>query len=113
MNSREKGARYEEAAAVYLQNQGYQILERNFRCRQGEIDLIARDREYLVFVEVKYRRTSRQGEPAEAVGPKKQLRIRKTAAYYLYLHRIPESVLCRFDVVAVGGDRIRLIQNAF
>ena len=55
MNRRETGSRYEKQAAVYLEQKGYEILEMNFRCRRGEIDLVARDGEYLVFVEVKYR----------------------------------------------------------
>ena len=67
MNKREVGAAYEEAAAVFLEKNGVRILERNFRCRQGEIDLIGRDGEYLVFFEVKYRKNADAGLPAEAV----------------------------------------------
>ena len=66
MNKREVGAAYEEAAAVFLEKNGVRILERNFRCRQGEIDLIGRDGEYLVFFEVKYRKNADAGFPAEA-----------------------------------------------
>ena len=63
MNRRETGSRYEKQAAVFLEQKGYEILEMNFRCRRGEIDLVARDGEYLVFVEVKYRADLRCGRP--------------------------------------------------
>ena len=75
MNRRKIGAAYEEAAAVFLEKNGVHILEKNFRCRQGEIDLIGRDGEYLVFFEVKYRKSADLGLPAEAVGAAKQRRI--------------------------------------
>ena len=71
MNKREIGSGYEEMAAAYLIEQGYKIVARNFSGRRGEIDIIARDGEYLVFVEVKYRRDERQGSPAEAVDYRK------------------------------------------
>ena len=67
-NKRETGTRKEELAADFLTRRGVKILERNFRCRQGEIDLIGMDGQYLVFVEVKYRKTARNGMPAEAGG---------------------------------------------
>ena len=79
MNRRETGSRYEKQAAVFLEQKGYEILEMNFRCRRGEIDLVARDGEYLVFVEVKYRADLRCGRPAEAVTPAKIQRIRTAA----------------------------------
>lgn len=107
------GASYEEQAARYLEKQGYRILERNFFSRYGEIDLIAKDGDTLVFIEVKYRSSIAAGDPAEAVTEKKQGRIRKTAQYYLCRHRISEDIPCRFDVAAVLGSQIRLIKNAF
>ena len=89
------------------------ILEHNFRCRQGEIDLIGRDGRYLVFFEVKYRKTARNGMPAEAVGYAKQQKIRYTAQFYLYSRRYRENMPCRFDVVSILGDQISWIRDAF
>ncbi len=97
----------------FLEQAGYQILERNFSCRQGEIDLIAREGTYLVFIEVKYRRNLGSGSPLEAVNPAKQEKIRRTALYYLYCRGYDEDTPCRFDVVAVTGERFELIRNAF
>ena len=113
MNRREVGSRYEDTAAAYLINHGYEILCRNFRGRQGEIDLIGRDGRYLVFIEVKYRKNAESGDPAEAVTGLKQERIRYTAQYYLYSHGFGEDTPCRFDVVSILGDEIRLIRDAF
>lgn len=112
-NNRLSGARYEEAAAEFLQRQGLSILEKNYRCRQGEIDLIVMDGRYLVFVEVKYRKDTAKGEPAEAVGFYKRQHICRTAEYYLYSHRYGANVPCRFDVVSILGEEISWIQNAF
>lgn len=72
MNTRKTGAEYEQIAAEYLQEKGYHILERNFRCRYGEIDLIAEQGETLVYVEIKYRGSMRCGNPLEAVDSKKR-----------------------------------------
>lgn len=113
MNKRQVGSRYEAAAAAYLKDQGYEVLECNYRCRQGEIDLICRHGGYLVFVEVKYRAREKMGAPAEAVDDRKQERIRGAAAFYLYSRRLPEDTPCRFDVVGILGDGVEVIQNAF
>lgn len=113
MDKRQTGSRWEAQAALFLEQAGYQILERNFRCRQGEIDLVAREGRYLVFVEVKYRRSLAWGSPQEAVNPEKQGRIRRTALYYLYSHGYGEEMPCRFDVVAVTGEKMELIRDAF
>jgi putative endonuclease len=112
-NLRKKGGAYESRAAEYLTAQGYQIIEHNFHCRMGEIDLIARDGTYLVFVEVKYRATAAKGMPAEAVSYNKQRKICAAAAYYLMKHGYMENVSVRFDVIAILGEDISLIQNAF
>lgn len=112
-NRRRLGAAYEERAAEYLQNHGYQILERNFRCKIGEIDLIARDAEVLVFLEVKYRRSGRYGGPAEAVTPAKQRTICRVADFYRMSRQIPESQSCRFDVVAILGEQVQVYKDAF
>ncbi|MEZ3504958.1 MAG: YraN family protein [Lachnospiraceae bacterium] len=113
MNKRQTGAAYEEQAARWLALQGYQIVERNYRCRQGEIDLIVRDGTYLVFAEVKYRRGGQAGHPAEAVDIHKQRKIFRAAACYCYERRVPENQACRFDVVSILGGRIEHIKNAF
>lgn len=112
-NRRQIGTEEEALAAAFLKKQGYRILEQNFRCRLGEIDLIARDGSALVFIEVKYRKSSAYGNPAEAVDSRKQQKICKVADYYRMKHRIPEGQACRFDVVAIQGRAIRLIRDAF
>ena len=112
-NRRQTGTVYEEKAAAFLEEKGFHIVERNFRCRQGEIDLIARDGRYLVFVEVKYRSGQKAGHPAESVHFKKQQRIIQTARYYCYQHHIPEIQPCRFDVVTILGEQTEHIEHAF
>jgi putative endonuclease len=89
----------ERAAERFLRRRGYRILTRRYRVAVGEIDLIARDCDTLVFVEVK---TRRQGEPLEAVTPEKQRRLTRAAVRFLYRHEIEDvGIPCRFDVVAV------------
>lgn len=112
-NNRETGSRHETQAAVFLTEQGYEILERNYRCRKGEIDLIAKEQGYLVFIEVKYRSSGYSGDPAEAVDMKKRRRIAGAAGYYLMTHGYGEDTPCRFDVVAILGDEVRVVQDAF
>jgi len=104
----------EDLAVQYLEQQGYTILERNYRLRIGEVDIIARDEEYLVFIEVKTRRSKRFGSPFEAVDIRKQQQIVKVAAAYVREREIP----VRFDAVAVhlmsGQDiRVEVLKNAF
>lgn len=111
-NKRTIGTTYEKIAGAYLETQGYQILEYNYRYRRGEIDIVARDGEYLVFCEVKYRSGNRSGHPAEAVDYKKQRTISQCALYYLTVHRMTDSA-CRFDVVSIEGEKITLYRNAF
>ena len=112
-NKRAKGGLYEQKAAAYLKKQGYVILETNYRCRQGEIDLIAREGETLVFVEVKYRSTARYGMPSEAVDARKQRRICNVASFYLYRNHLPADTPVRFDVAAVSEQNMEMIENAF
>ena len=78
---RKTGTVYEQAVGYYLEQQGYEILVYNYRCRFGEIDLIGKDGEYLVFCEVKYRKNQRKGSPLDAVDKKKQQKI-KTVVYW-------------------------------
>ncbi|MEY8352207.1 YraN family protein [Lachnospiraceae bacterium 54-53] len=112
-NNREIGNEYEDVAAACLEQAGYVILERNYRNKLGEIDIVAEDGRDLVFIEVKYRLNLKKGDPAEAVHSKKQHRIRNAARGYLYQHRLGEDVPCRFDVVAILGSQVRLIRDAF
>lgn len=113
-NKRRIGAAYEQRAAEYLKRQGFQIIKQNFYSRWGEIDIIARDGEYLVFVEIKYRKDLACGDPLEAVNARKQKRICRTASYFCMRGGYPDTTPCRFDVVAVLGEReIAHIKNAF
>ncbi|MDO4554458.1 MAG: YraN family protein [Lachnospiraceae bacterium] len=110
---RKAGSLGEQLAAAYLEKKGFEILEYNYRCRQGEIDLIAREKEYLVFIEVKARRTKASGYPAEAVDLRKQQKICRTAQFYCLEHRIHTDCPIRFDVIEILGDKVRWIGNAF
>ena len=108
----------ERLAAQYLKDQGYQILEHNYRLRSGEIDLIAKQGKRIVFVEVKTRRTLKFGVPQAAVTPAKQKQISKLALSYLQSHDLLD-LPCRFDVVAIflssksTPARLKHIENAF
>ncbi|MCI8463542.1 MAG: YraN family protein [Lachnospiraceae bacterium] len=113
MNKRMAGTEGERQAAEYLEARSFRILERNFRCTQGEIDIIGVHEGYLVFVEVKYRSSDGKGSAAQAVNMKKQRRICRTADYYRYVNRLTEDTGVRYDVVAIQGKEIRWIQNAF
>ena len=113
INKRKTGFEYEKQALEYLQNNGYIIVCTNFYCRRGEIDIIAKDGEYLVFVEVKYRKSLKYGYPQEAVSVNKQKRIIMSAVYYCMKNNIPADTPVRFDVVAVLDKDITLLKNAF
>lgn len=113
MNKREMGSRQEEHACEYLKEKGYEILEQNFFSRFGEIDIIARQKDTIVFAEVKYRSDTRISSPEEAVGYKKRKRIIKTADYYRVKKGIMESTSCRFDVLAITEEGIVHHTNAF
>lgn len=107
------GARAEERCAELLRGAGLRIIERNWRCRHGEIDLIAEEAGTVVFAEVRMRTSRRYGGAAESVTAAKQARI--LAAARLYLTRRREAP-CRFDVLLVGpreGEEVRWIRNAF
>lgn len=109
MRRGELGRLGEDFAAGLLTAEGYRVIERNFRCRAGEIDIIAEKNGELSFVEVKTRRTLTFGQPAEAVTLEKQRRLRETAAYYIHTH----TVCCRtirFQIVEVFCNQI---YNAF
>lgn len=113
MNRRSIGTEYEKAAGAWLTDQGYLILEYNYRCRRAEIDIVAREGRYLVFVEVKYRKNRKEGSAAEAVDERKKRRIRMGAVFYLKEKSCPLSAPVRFDVVSIDEGKIRLFRNAF
>ncbi|MGY6502067.1 MAG: YraN family protein [Acidimicrobiales bacterium] len=108
----ELGAAGESAAAAWYEAEGYVILDRNWRCREGEIDLVVARGRVVVFSEVKTRSSTRFGVPAEAVTPAKQARIRRLATRWLREGSARPADL-RFDVVAVTGDRVEVIEGAF
>lgn len=111
-NRRKTGTKYEKIAGEFLEKQGYQILEYNFRCRYAEIDIVAKDGEYLVFCEVKFRRSGELSAALEAVSVPKQMRLSGAAVYYLMKKGCTEMP-CRFDVVGIAGNQISLRKNAF
>jgi putative endonuclease len=111
------GSEGERAAAEFLEARGYRILERNYRTRLGELDLVADEGGTLVFVEVKVRRNDRFGGPAAAITAAKQARIARLAQQYVVSRRLGERP-CRFDVVLIRGEdpgtrRIELLPGAF
>lgn len=107
------GAQAEALACAHLEQAGLTLVTRNYRCPQGEIDLVMNEREVLVFVEVRYRRSSAFGTPAETVDRRKQARLRAAAGHYLIKHAV--DCVCRFDVVAISGDLLRVewLRDAF
>jgi len=119
MNKKELGQKGEEIAVQYLEDKGYEILQRNYRYGRGEIDVIAKDPQdgYTVFVEVKTRQNLDFGAPEYAINRKKQLQVKKIAELYLADKEIYE-LDCRFDVIAIVlGDGknpdINHYENAF
>ncbi len=106
------GADGEATAAAWYEARGYQVLHRNWRCREGELDLVVRRGRELVFVEVKTRRTDRFGIPAEAITPTKQRRLRALASRYLAATEARAASL-RFDVVSILAGELEVIEAAF
>ena len=115
MDTKEIGKKGERAVALYLKLRLYKILKRNYNTRYGELDIIAKNRKYLCFVEVKTRSVKSYGSPAEYVDKYKQNRIIKTA--YSYLKYNPTNLMPRFDIAEVYHDngkfKINYIKNAF
>ena len=118
-NRKRLGETAEAFAANYLKAKGYRILAQNYRCRHGEIDIVALDKFTLVFIEVRAKRSLDFGLPQESVGHRKQKKLREVARYYLATERDKGSI-CRFDVVAVLYDvenqkvqKLEHIENAF
>lgn len=114
MNNREIGLYGENIAKEYLNNNGFNVVEMNYRTKLGEIDIIAKDKENIVFVEVKSRKNLNYGYPAEAVNAKKQNKITSVANFYLLTNNLYKKKV-RFDVIEVylKDNSINHIENAF
>jgi putative endonuclease len=113
INKRSVGTKFEQIALQYLMDHGYTLIEQNFQCRTGEIDIIAKEKEYLVFIEVKYRANTAKGLPQEAIDARKIQKITRTAQYYMLKNHIPQDTACRFDAVIILNQDISIIQDAF
>jgi putative endonuclease len=116
-SSKSKGSEGEEIAAHFLEKLGYTILEKNYRTKFGEIDLIGKDGDTIAFIEVKLRSGKKYGAPSEAVDHKKRTQIGRLALYFLSRKKM-EDVLCRFDTVSLlpnekGNYECELIKDAF
>ncbi|MGQ9425946.1 YraN family protein [Gilvimarinus sp. F26214L] len=110
------GQRAEREAEAFLCAKGLRLEERNFSCKLGEIDLIMRDGDTLVFAEVRYRTNPRFGSPAESVDYRKQQKIVRSAQYFMQRKRLVDAIPCRFDVVSITGGappQIQWIKDAF
>ena len=106
------GKNGEDMAISYLQSRGYKIIERNYKTKFGEIDIIAADGEYIVFVEVKKRFSKEYGPPELSITRSKRLHIAKSALSYIKLKKLINRPV-RFDVIALTAEKIELIKNAF
>lgn len=113
MNTRKKGTRYEEQAGVFLNANNIRDITYNYRTRYGEIDIVGYDGDVLVFFEVKYRRTTDAGYAAEAVDMRKRYRICRVSDHYMMMNHISADTQVRYDVIAIDGDHIEWIENAY
>jgi len=115
-DTKELGKKGEEVALRFLKRNGYRILQRNYVCKMGEVDIIARERDTLAFIEVKTRTSTTFGPPQLAVNASKQMQLSKAALYFLKEKKL-EEMKARFDVVAIllgpKGEEIELIKDAF
>ncbi|MES2603489.1 MAG: YraN family protein [Pseudomonadota bacterium] len=114
----QKGQHFEDSALQFLQARNMQLVERNYRCRLGEIDLVVHDGATLVFVEVRYRRSNSHGPAFATVDARKQHKIRNAARHFLHRYKQYGNCVCRFDVMGIEADsagkpRIQWIPNAF
>ena len=113
MNKREVGKLYENRAKEYLKNIGYEIIDTNFSCKIGEIDIVGKNDGYICFIEVKYRDENSLAKGFYAVNKNKQLKIFKVAQVYLMAKKLSLNTACRFDVISIDGNEITLFKNAF
>lgn len=102
-NTLATGQESERLAEQFLQSQGLTLVERNYRCKAGEIDLIMRDDEHLVFVEVRFRKSGRFGSASETIDSRKQQKVIRAAEHYLQARWRGSLPACRFDVIAIQG----------
>lgn len=100
---RNVGTQWEDLALAHLQQSGLKLLNRNFNCRYGEVDLVARDRDVVVFVEVRFRRNAARGDGTASIGSSKREKLVRTAGVYLQAHPQLAASPCRFDVVSCAG----------
>lgn len=112
-NSTDIGSAAETKASNYLTTQGLSIVEQNFSAKTGEIDIIALDKDVLVFVEVKFRRSAQFGQPYETVTYRKQQKIIRTAQGFLQRHKKYANNACRFDIISILNSEITWLKNAF
>lgn len=112
-NKREIGYKYEEIVVSYAVKSGFKIIERNYRTKFSEIDIIINDNNTIVFVEVKYRKINSFYEAVYSVSKAKQKRISKGALYYIMSNNLSLDNKYRFDVVAIDGKKLKWIKNAF
>ena len=101
---RASGAHYESLALAHLERAGLALIERNFNCRYGEIDLVMRERDVVVFVEVRFRSASRFGDGVDSIGAAKRAKLVRAAGAFLAEHPRLAGAACRFDVLAIAGD---------
>lgn len=111
--TKQTGDLYEKRTADYLESLGYHVLEKNFRCRYGEIDIISGKDGLIAFTEVKVRRSSFSGSSGYAVSYRKQQKLIMTARYYLMMQKLQEWPDCRFDSALFENGRLHYIENAF
>lgn len=115
-NKRQRGDDAEDLALTYLQAQGFKLIERNFNCRLGELDLVMQDQDYLVFVEVRHRKSHQYGGALESITPAKQAKLRRAAEVYMQSTKTIDCP-CRFDILCVTGSLhtpdYQWIKNAF
>lgn len=113
MNTARVGQQAEDAAVAYLRNTGYVIIARNVRTPEGEIDIVAREGDTVVFLEVKARRSHRFGSAVAAVDTKKRRRIRESAANFMQFYPQVQLMNIRFDVLAIDSGTYTLLRAAF
>ncbi|MTI15254.1 YraN family protein [Sansalvadorimonas verongulae] len=113
------GLAAENQALAFLQKQGLRLRERNYACKAGELDLVMNDKDTLVFIEVRFRKSDNYGSAEESVTHRKQARLNRAAAHYMQTFRLTDKVPCRFDIITIHPDRnrdgnqVNWIRNAF
>lgn len=112
MNNREIGAKFEQKTKKYLESVGHTIIKMNYQCRYGEIDIISKDGNAIVFTEVKFRRTKSHGHPSEAVDYHKKIHIIQVAKWYVMENRL-DGIPVRFDVAVWTNEDLTYYKGAF